>query len=189
MLACTDPIVSVLLSTLRGFRPVLRHASVCEDSRRVVSPHEIVVRGPCMHLRVRRYVQWPMYGDTCSVWTMVALTHVSHVAVVFPLLLCFVACCMAGSHLYAQVLVLFGFRCVLLGGFPFVRSGVRPLRLSLRVAWRVHICRFKLSSSSLRKNTFSPTSSTIGSYFMRLPVRRCEHRAVAFPSVGGGRKS
>ena len=87
VLACTDPIVSVLLSTLRGFRLVLRNAIVCEDKRRVVWPHEIVVRGPCMHLRMRRYVQWPMYGDTCSVWTMVALTHVSHVAVVFLLLL------------------------------------------------------------------------------------------------------
>ena len=43
VMACTDPIVSVLLSTLRGFRLVLRNAILCEDKRRVVWPHEIVV--------------------------------------------------------------------------------------------------------------------------------------------------
>ena len=50
-----------------------------------------------MHVRMRRCVQWPMYGDTCSGWTMVALTHVSHVAVVFLLfvLLLFAGCIVA----------------------------------------------------------------------------------------------
>ena len=51
------------------------------------------------------------------------------------------------SHLWSRASVRFGVRCVLHGGFPFVRSGVRPLRLSLRVARRVPICPLRCSSS------------------------------------------
>ena len=94
-----------------------------------------------------------------------------------------------GTHpwpLFAA-LVSFVFRCMLPGGFSFVGSVSRSLRLSLRVAWRVLICWLRCSFSSLISCLSSSgrlvlTVSSVARH-RRSSACWCEHRDAASPQA------